>query len=749
VADKKRKYRRAKKNDLLMPHVADDALRQPPTEELSLEEQRARDTVEALYRDLFGDTTQQKTAVMTAQAQDEVPDEEELPQEDAAEPSDAPEEELSPEIQDDTYPEGEEAVSEPLFLEQNASEPISLKEQLESSGEDFRLLLDMEYEKELGDAIGFERIRAYHERNINGRKPARSRKEDASGEYDRPDQNAEIAIARSYKRAHSRWAVRLALSFLFFAVILCYENGPWMATLFGGPLDGSKYPLPYILVGIQLLLLDAALCYRPLWEGVRHMLRFSPVDHSAHVGVLLITFLYHILLLFVPHTQAPTLLLSPAALCLVILSATELLNSYREALAFWVVSRRQQKYAMLPRICVGAEQQSARVRLYEDADRGNVWYLRPIGFVRNYFANTSRHVSRHRHLGAHFLLILALGTALGLFAFAGGAGGARVIGFALAATLLCAPVISAILSSLPLFFSGFFSLKRKAAIIGESPLEKGSIGDTLVLPDNEIFLSMERERFRLLDLCDAHRVTVLLRALLEKLQSPLAASFAVDSDSRLSTAELTLSHIGQEGVCADFSRMECRVALGTAEYMTERGLTLKPVADSTERPLYVAVDDRVCAVFYVHYTLSADIEPLLKDLRRAGLKVAVRSKDPCVREDVFARLLGERIGRITVQKPSASELDLRTDRVDATVVALHSCKQLARTVVVCRRISRVGVWGKLLQLICVCSGAVLAALLTFFDLLLPGVVITLWILFWCGVYALLSYFYLRPQTEDI
>ena len=43
----------------------------------------------------------------------------------------------------------------------------------------------------------------------------------------------------------------------------------------------------------------------------------------------------------------------------------------------------------------------------------------------------------------------------------------------------------------------------------------------------------------------------------------------------------------------------------------------------------------------------------------------------------------------------------------------------------------------------------LAALLTFFDLLLPGVVITLWILFWCGVYALLSYFYLRPQTEDI
>ncbi len=755
MADKKKKYRRAKKNDLLMPHVADDALKQPPLEELSIEEQRARDAVAELFRDLFGDNAgdnaQKAPALMTAQADEDVPDKDGEVGDDTEAQTDVVEEEedLSPEAQEDTYTGEEDAASEQPLLVEELNVPISLKEQLESSGEDFRLLLDMEYEKELGDAIGFERIRAYHERNINGKKSTRSRNEEEGNEYDRPNQNAEIAIARRYKRAHSRWAVRLALSVVFFALILCYEHGPWMATLFGGAVDGSRYPVPYILVGIQLLVFDTVLCYRPLWEGVRHMLRFSPVDHSAHVGVLLITFIYHILLLFVPHTQAPTLLLSPAALCLVILSATELLNSYREALAFWVISRRQQKYAMLPRVSVGSEQQSARVRLYEDADRGNVWYLRPIGFVRNYFANTARHVSRHRHLGAHFLLILALGTALALFAFAGGAAGARVLGFALVATLLCAPVISAILTSLPLFFSGVFSLKRKAAIIGELPLEKGGIGDTLVLPDNELFLAMERERFRLLDLCDAHRVTVLLRALLEKLQSPLAASFAVDSDSRLSTAELTLSHIGDEGVCADFSRIACRVALGTEEYMVERGMSFKPIADSAERPLYVAVDDRVCAVFYVHYTLSADLEPLLRDLRRAGLKVAVRSKDPCVREDVFEQLLGGSAAQIAVQKPSVNELELRTERVDATVVALHSCKQLARAVVVCRRISRVGVWGKLLQLLCVCSGAVLAALLTFFDLLVPGVVITLWILFWCGVYALLSYFYLRPQTEDI
>ena len=745
----KKKYRRARKNDLLMPHVAEDTA---PREALSAEAQRAQNTVDELYRDLFG---KKPTAVAT------------LPEPDVQMPTDVEDADELVEVTDptkvdaltsesatreaDTYLPSDRGDFELFPLDSEGDEPLSLKEQMESSNEDFRLLLEMEYENELGNAIGFERIRAYHEREINGRKASRRRgeKKKSSGEYETPDKETEIAIRRRYSRLHSQWILRLVLSFVAFVLLMLYENGTWMAELFGGPVDGAQYPVSYILIGVQILLLDAALCYRPLWEGLRRILHFSPVDHSAHVGVLLITLFYHVVLLFVEHTQSPTLFLSPAAFCLVILSATELLNSYREGYAFEVISKRQQKYALLPRISVGAVQDGARARLQEEADKGSTWYLRPVGFVRNYFANTARHAARHRNLGAHFILVLGLGATLGLFALAGGVAGARIWGFILLTVLLCSPVISAVLTSLPLFFSAVFCLKQDGAIIGESPLEKGNDGDTLVLPDNELFLSMERERFRLLDLCDVHRVTVLLRALLEKIQSPLASSFSVDSASRLSTADVTISHIGEEGISADLPRFGCRVALGTAEYMIQRGYSVKSHTDHTDRPMYVAVDDRVCAVFHVQYTVSADLESLLRDLHRVGLRVAVRSKDPCVREDVFESLFEGRVGKIIVQKPSANELELRTERVDATVVAMRSCKQLARTVVACRRVSRVGVWGKVLQIVCVLGGAALAALLTFLDLLLPGVLVTLWIFFWCGTYALLSYFYLRRPTEDI
>lgn len=748
MADKK-KYRRAKKNDVLMPHVADDALVHAADEPLSAEELRVKDAVDELYRDLFGESAKREAppapvAVSEPELQEEegegfVESEEETPLQD----------DLIAADESDTYPVrlGESEI----FFEKDTEdgEILPLKEELEGRGDVFRFLLDMEYEKELGDAIGFERIRAYHERNINGKKTVRQRNEAQREEYDRPDKDVEAAIARRYRRQHSGWLMRLALSVLLFLLTLCYENGTWMASLFGGPFDGAKYPVSYILIGMQLLVFGVILCYRPLWEGLRHILRLTPVDHSAHVGVILITLVYHVSLLLVSHTECPTLLLSPAMLCLVLLTVGELLNSYRESLAFPVISKRQQKYAVLPRVSVGSVEESARARLHMEAGRGSVWYLRPISFVRDYFTNTARHVSRHRNLGAHFLSVLGLGCALSLFALAGGAQVSRALGFAFVAVLLGAPVITAVLTSLPLFFAAIFSLKGKAAIVGEIPLEKVSAGDTLVLPGEELFYSMEREHFRLLGLCDVHRVSVYLRALLEKLQSPLADAFPVDDDSRLSTAEITLSHIGDEGVCADIVRQGCRIALGTAEYMTARGMSFKPVTDGKERSLYVALDEQVCAAFYVRYVLNAELEPLVRDMRRVGLKLAVRSKDPCIREDVFDKLLDARAGRVTVQKPTASELDLRLERVDATVVALNSCTELARAVVMCRRVSRVGVWGKILQLICALGGAALAALLTFFGVLLPGVLVTVWILFWCSGYTMLSYFYLHRSTEEL
>ena len=68
----KKKYRRAKKNDILIPHVAEDVGERAPQEELSAQAQRANDAVDAIIRDLFGKQhKKQGAAVATLQPTEE------------------------------------------------------------------------------------------------------------------------------------------------------------------------------------------------------------------------------------------------------------------------------------------------------------------------------------------------------------------------------------------------------------------------------------------------------------------------------------------------------------------------------------------------------------------------------------------------------------------------------------------------------------------------------------------------------
>ncbi|MBE6630716.1 MAG: hypothetical protein E7624_07715 [Ruminococcaceae bacterium] len=759
MADKKRTAK-SKKNQLLLPHVSDEATSAEHTETDEGASLQVQQAVDGMIRDLFGKEGGVALAARTEPTAPSVTVDATVPAEEETDEQAAPAPTLEEVgaypafIRDDLKEEAEQAQ-----LEADA-QPLSFKELMSSYPEEFRLLLDMEYEQELGESIGFEKIRAYHEGLINGRKNPRRARSEKSDEFERQEQETEIR--QRYSRAKRTSILRLAASLAFFVLLLFYENTELMRELFGGILDISQYPAPYVLIGLQLLLLDAALCYRSLREGLAHLFSFSPVDQSPYALILILTFLYHIVLIFLADQQTLTLFFTPAALSLALLSTSELLNLYRETLAFDVVAVHRQKYAVLPRISVGGTQGSARAALAQGKREGKMLYLHPVGFVRNYVANTKKHEGKYQNLGAHFLLIMGLGAALALLGFAGGAEAMTAITVFFTAVVVCAPAISSLLTALPLFFAACFSLRGSGAIIGEMPLVEYNKNDILVFPDHDLFVAMEQRRFRLMGLCDAHRVSVLARALLERVKSPLAASISVDSESRLPPAALKLLHIDKDGVSAQTEDGDGTVAIGTADYLLKRGTAFPQSeedkdknkegtskADNEISPLYIAVDGRVCAMLSVRYVLAADAEHLLHRVRQAGFRVAVRSQDPCVREEVLCELFPRLAGSILVEKPNVNEMELRTERVDSNVVSLSSAKALARTLVSCRRVQRVGLWGKLLQLVSVVVGGAVATLSVLFSKPFSSLFLTLWMLLWCVVYAVLSYFSLRRATDDI
>lgn len=629
----------------------------------------------------------------------------------------------------------------------------ALKESVESSEEDLKLLLDLDYEEELGNAIGFDKIREYRELGVNGAPlQARRSKRKVTDKREYESRGQEGAIRKEYIRQKKGHILRFAFTVVLLLLIFLYEHPAWLPLIFKGPLDGAAFPRSYILFGLQLLLLDAALCYRRLREGIVSFFRFSPIDYSLCSVAVLVTALYHVILLFLPFDGAPVLYLSPAAAGLVLMSLSDLFDWYREFNAFRVVSSRRQKYALISRVSVGGKQNSAKERLLENEQDENLLYARPVGFVRNYFANTDRRVEHNRTLGTRLFLVLAVGLACGLYTVAAGKSG-TVFQVVLITFFLCLPCISLLVTSLPMFLGTILRLGRSGAIIGEEPVYGCGEQTTLVMPDTEIFEKMDHEQFELVEHCDIQRTLILVHALLEKIQSPLAASVEVDEELRVPPEKVELLEIENDGIAANIGEEKTPLMLGSVTYLQRHGIQVQPrkgTANGDLRKMLLAtVDGRVSAIFLARYRFAQNVKEFLEDLAEEDVRLMVRTKDPGVRNDLFHTLQPDTKDPVQVMKPTAAEMDIRTDRVDATIVALDSCMAAGETFLICRRIRRAGLFGRRLQVISMLVGAGLAMLLSFFGKLqvFTPTLLTVYIFFWSALDAVASYLYLRDKEN--
>lgn len=735
--------------------------------EMSAQERRARELVESIEREIMAAreaAAKERKPLSTAfPPKADTPDfgkdwlgtlekRVELPKEEVL--SEEPMEEAEVSFDDLVTP-----IPTPEFTEEDedlefalldAEEALRAKKEEEIFDEDFQFLMDMDYEDELGSDIGFEKIRAYHESEMNGR-ISKGRRKRATVEFE--SQMEDTTFRREYARQKLGKIVRLAVAFLMLVLIMIYERPVFMARTFGGPFDGAAHPTAYMLLGVQLLLIDAAFFAKPLWEGFVRLVRFSPVDYSFPSVLVVATFVYHYILLLMPQSGYPVLYLSPAAFCLTLLALMELLNWYRESLAFDVIASRRQKYAFISRVSVGGERDAAKEKLLFDEEGGTEYFARPVGFVRNYFSNTAQHIDHHHSLGAQLLLALALGVAFGLVVRVGTGNALVSLHTVFATMLMTAPFASLFLTSLPMFFSAVLNQRGKSAIIGENPIAECAEAATIVLPDHEIFAVMEHEQFHLIDGCDIHTVTALSRALLEKIGSPLAEAFGVDESSRISPATLTITDVATEGVAACFDDKGGTILFGTVSYMTEHGVPVRGIADDMPRSVYnrlhcVAVNGRACALFLVRYQLRRSAKAMFYEMEKTGVPVAIRTIDPCVREEILARLLRGRKGRVRVIKPSLREMEIRTERVDSTIVSIGSATEAARAYAACRRIRSAGTWGKILQAFSLTLGAGLVVLLSIFHLTPGGLFITAWLFSWCVLYTVVSFLLLRRRDDE-
>ncbi len=595
----------------------------------------------------------------------------------------------------------------------------AFKQTLEESEEDFKLLVDLDYEDELGKVIGFEKIRDYHERRINGqlRLPRGARQNKRRLEYGSHTQD--IDLCKYYAKQRKRAIIYFVVALFLLAFMFVYEYSTSLLALFGAS-DTSRYPIAYLLIGLLLFDVAIFLFRRPLLEGFFAICRLSVIDYSFASVIVLATVVYHVGLFFAPANSAMRLYLSPALFVIVLLAVSELINCYREFSAFRVISSKQQKYALLPRISVGGKEGNARLSLSERRE-GEEWYVRPVGFVRNYFTNTEKKSERSAYYGAHLLLALSLSLLASLFVFFRDSSLTGACHAAFVTFLLATPAISVFYVSVPMFFGTLLRLKRKGAIIGEMPVHETSDKTEVVLSELDCFKGLDYAQFELVKNCDAERCVILIRALLDAIDSPLSESVHVPQRMRLEPASVTLTDVGERGVAAVVRENDGNVPilLGDVSYLQKYGIRVSPKKDGRydeikRQMLCVAINGRLTALFVAQYRFKDDMEELLALLKEEGVGLVIRTKDPGIYDEMLKALVGDTYPMVRVMKAHADEMDIRTDRVDTSVVSLGTAKDTARTIAACRRIRRAVRGGGVWQTLSLLLGAGLAATLAFF-----------------------------------
>ena len=235
----------------------------------------------------------------------------------------------------------------------------------------------------------------------------------------------------------------------------------------------------------------------------------------------------------------------------------------------------------------------------------------------------------------------------------------------------------------------------------------------------------------------------------------IVATLGLDSDSICAA----LLHDTVEDCADKTSLKELQKRFGVDVALLVDGLT-KIVTLQTEnkeeahietlrKMLLATVDGRVSAIFLARYRFAKNVKEFLEDLSEEDVRLMVRTKDPGVRNDLFRTLQPDTKDPVQVMKPTAAEMDIRTDRVDATIVALDSCMAAGETFLICRRIRRAGLFGRRLQVISMLVGAGLAMLLSFFGKLqvFTPTLLTVYIFFWSALDAVASYLYLRDKEN--
>ena len=562
-------------------------------------------------------------------------------------------------------------------------------------------------------------------------------------------------IARRYKKQKRSVGLRLAgavVLLLLMSVselLLLFDLS--LAEMLG--IDGYPFLLP--MATLVLLAVTVSLATPEIREGIAAFAERHIVPESLYIISLIFIFLYSAAACFFygeieSAVGRVPLIGSLGALLTVGVTMAEYIRLRGEQAAFGAISAPGDKLAAeLSRTTARAEEQHVlKDKITPEASYAI--HVKKVEFVDGYFRQMNRRLEDFR---LNKILLIAINAAALML---GTVGAFLLFEGSWLAALLLAALISSAAAPFSFYLSRRYPCERAemlaadehCAFIGESAVYAYSKADVMVFEDVEAFTSVNTRicRIKLLDGIQVHQVLYYLTKAFGVIGGPLYGLFSgamesVDdySDTELLSAEKTGLHV-RTG--------EHHVHIGRASYLSQNGIAPyydeedeKYIAEGKISLMYVAVDGRFMAKFYVRYEPNAKFCRNAKRLAYRQMKMLIRTFDPNLDDRLLRnnKMLCKLSVNMLHKRPEQLH-DYAEERIYSGLVTAGSTKDILKLLLLCDNVKHVNRLGRMLKMIAAAVAPLpvfLVAALSF-PLWLPVPLFALYWLLWFLPLALVT-----------
>ena len=506
---------------------------------------------------------------------------------------------------------------------------------------------------------------------------------------------------------------------IFICSILCglmflLENLGFFGLRLGGIFDAAAYPVSYIMIDLQLLLICAALAFSVLKDGVLDIFALEPSSKSVVFAIFAVTAVSDVVACFIGGNIFLYNFSAGIAILLSIIFEAKTLK--RDYMTFRILSSEKQKTAAV--VCVGTSR-SPEVALYEqidDEEEVKIINIQRGKFVKDFFARTKQSDS-----SSHDKIVLPLTVAMMIILF--------VISFVLNKDTSSALQIATMSFSAFLPFAVYFSLcfpiskatttvyESGAAIVGDAALEEYSGASIISFEDKDIFPSycVKLKSVKVFGESRIDRVLYYSSSVFSKLGGPLSDVFSLATIEIGTSDDVEIISADDDGIEAKVDGK--RILVGKASFMSKFGIYPKnDESDTAEYAhMYIAEEDLLCAKFYIKYALDVDFENTAARMTECNICGIVKTFDPNIDDKMLASYIDTSKYPIKVLKcKPGDDIGVVQEELDSGIVSIGGAKNAVDATVTCERLYNIKSTVNLIKIVSMIIGMLICMLIAIF-----------------------------------